>query len=362
MSNKGKLLFDSSGSIIIPKQTATDYDRSELSRMMEQRTFKERNTKPLLMLLSHDQNCREVGIVTHTRHMLQDALGFDKTPDILTAAGQNSLQTLSRNALWHLQKFSKSYSAIVTLDPWVTFVVNSVMSDMQSTTPLVFVGVDQRVAAKMVGSLDQPQESSTGVQTVFPYYEDQIGVLRDLRPTGGRVILPYSNLFGHESDARDILFRDYSDLKDACESFNFTVESIPLEAQDNVVSRLRAVNACENDIVCMPVDSPVLSQASNITQFCVDIGATAYAFDLTAVARGAAIGSGSSGYAYAQKLASILYDIVGEKKAISDVPVETIVENSESRYNEMALRGQGITPTTRDWRLMKLRSIFAYDQ
>ena len=129
-----------------------------------------------------------------------------------------------------------------------------------------------------------------------------------------------------------------------------------------IVENLKQIETRKGDIVCIPTDSPILSQAERITDFCNDVSATAYAFDLTAVARGAAVGSGSSGYTYARRLVPMLYQVLVDKRKPSEVSVDTVIESSESRYNEMAMRKQGIQPTTRDWRLMKIRSVFTYDE
>lgn len=346
----------------IPQPSGNERDTSELTRILENRGHQSGPHKPLLMVMSDDRNCREMGIVTHTTYHLQAALGIENTPEILTASGQNCLVTLSKNVLWHLQKYAGHYSAIVTLDPWVTNLVHGVIKDMEHAAPLVFVGLDPTAASALVGAGDKPMGKITGVQTVFPEYHEQMEVLRDLRPTGNRVIVPRASMIARESDMDDVFIQDHSSFAGACSKNDFSINTLPLFPEDDVVENLKQIDTRKGDIVCIPTDSPILSQAERITEYCNEISATAYAFDLTAVARGAAIGSGSSGYTYARRIVPILYQLLVDQRHPSAVNVETVVESSESRYNEMAMRKQGIQPTMRDWRLMKIRSVFTYDE
>jgi len=338
-------------------QTDSDGNQAYYQKLQKYRIWPDIPVKPLLVILSAKDNYWEEAALIHALLSLQEGLGNGKMPDIEVIFGNNDFSILQSKIVATVRAHGEKYGSIVTLSPWTTMAIAAEQSHRRTNYPHVFAGGSLVKELGLVNSIKFPGRAVTGVQMALPNYEEQVAVLKDMRPDAKEVLVPYNHTL--ISGPLTGVVQGLSDqFKVACDAHDIRVRPVGVCADEPVVEKIMA-QVGPHSIITVPTDSTVLAHTEPLAEACNKKNVTMYAFDVMSVKRGAALGTGGSGSMYGASLGFLLYHIYEYGKKPGDLPIITLQETQEVRYNPDVLATQKIMPSEQMLRTMRMRSIYA---
>lgn len=310
--------------------------------------------KAIAFVTTHGDNDWSNQAILHTLQSLEATLGKDKMPDFDIFTAELDPTRLQNKIFPHLQSNQDKYAAVVCLGTWCTMSMYEMTYVSSFDTPLVFVGVDDPIALRLINSYDKPGNNITGVKGVAQDYQTQISTLRTIRPDAKKVLIPYNPFNG--SGINRLMERDTMLVTTSLEKYNFTPTLLPVSSHEGIKG-LVVPRIDKYDTICLMPDALTTSHINDFVERCNITGTTLMTSSLDGVFRGAALGYGVSGSFYAPSCAHILYQLLTQDKLPKEIPVEQVKAPRTIRYNPNTISCQGITVTEAMRNLLNMVSI-----
>lgn len=319
------------------------------------------STKPrrrIALLLNHIENPWEGALHTSLCGMLPTIFNAQFAAELEVISPLNNQKLMHNNIAWHFNKSASKYDAIISMGVWMARSIERLQGHWRKKVPHIFVGVDNPEYHGFVQD-ENTNKHLIGVKTVFPDYRNQIQTLLDLRPSAKKVVIPHNI---HMPRGReDIPYKSEVELlTEAFINHGLEVVTLPI-THDTPLHKALQPYTDSTHIVCTPNDSVITVQHEAITHLCEQYGITYFSSDVMSIQRGAAVGFGTSGSSYVSAISYLLHHILNEGHTPNTLPLLEVAESAEVRYNEYHMKKQGIELTEKEWRFLKMRSIYARD-
>ncbi len=197
--------------------------------------------------------------------------------------------------------------------------------------PLVFTGVTDPVAAKLVPSLQHPAGNITGMTDMSPL-DKQVKLIREFLPQITNLGVIYNAGEPNSVVLVDILKTECSQLGISLREATIDNSSGVTQAAQSLVGKVQAVY--------IPVDNTVVSALESAIKVCTEVKLPLFAADVDSVARGAVAALAIDYYKMGVQTADIAQKILQGAQA-SELPVETIRDLS-LHVNKKAAASMGI--------------------
>lgn len=237
------------------------------------------------------------------------ALSYEFTT--FNANGNKTLQRAQAEEIIH-----GTFDLVFTIGSSCTQLIAEISRKKHSAMPQVFCSIEDPVGMGIVDSLSSSGNQITGVIEGAMQANDQVKILRALKPDAKRVLLVYdpAATFGME--------KERAVLESLLEQANITLQSIEV-SQANEISQKASALIANNDMVLVLKDNTVVSGIDSLITLCNRYGVALFVSDLNSGQKGAAIAYGikeyDSGVGAALKAEQIF---AGKKPA--DIPITPI--------------------------------------
>ena len=178
------------------------------------------------------------------------------------------------------------------------------------TIPIVYAGVTDPVAAKLVPSWEASHTNVTGVSDELPL-EPQIDLMKKIVPTVKNVGYVYSP---GEVNSTTVL----EQLKAKLEPQGINVVAAPAQRSSDVLTAARSLNG-KVDLLYTSLDNNVVSSYESMYKASVEMKKPLVASDTDSVTRGAVAALGVNYYDLGKKTGDVVFQVLNGKKA-GDIP------------------------------------------
>jgi len=312
--------------------------------------------KPLAIITSHSRNEWEQEAVNALASGIYSTFSPEEMPALEFFSAENSAKRLYNEAIWHLRRHIKKYSAVITIGHLPSIGFYEAQRNWPEKLPQIFVGVDDPAGVGLVTADENPGEFITGVRMVLPEsYAEQIAFLRQLRGDKLRVLLPYD---GNRPEGLGDTMRQQGVLGTEVISQGGSLLEIPFFAHTDVQAALMRHMGPSN-VLCINNDSPVIVHGYEMVNMANRHGVTVFSTSLTMVRRGAAIGCGGTGGIYGSFAAEKVYHLLVQGRTTCDLSITHVQESSEIRFNPDTMEKQNVRPPVEMNRMLHARSVYA---
>lgn len=310
--------------------------------------------KRVCYLMSHSENTHQLSWITASYDALCAALPDYQTPAVDVLSAENSDATLQQRILPFLD--TNKYDALVCLDAWTASQVADSIDANRLKHRAVFAGIRDLHRFKVFDHHSRTRELVTGLEMEAGSILPLLSSTLDLYP-GRELLVPYNPHM--QTGALAEMGQGFSknQLKEI-EKLGLDVRYVPLSQHESVENTVAPLVHKES-IIVPGYDNTAMAKMDELIAIGRHFNVPVCAQSATAVAKGAVLGSGGSGYDHGSILAKMLVDLVLYNKKAKDVKIERAKENCEVRFNDHELRKQGLDPEPRYLRAMQMRSIFA---
>lgn len=234
--------------------------------------------------------------------------GKNLTVDFQSAQGSTA------NAAQIAKKFAGSNPDVI-----VAIATPSAQSMVAATKtiPIVYAGVTDPVAAKLVPSMEASNTNVTGVSDELPL-EPQIDLMKKLVPAVKNIGYVYSP---GEVNSTTVL----EQLKAKLTPEGINVVAAPAQRSSDVLTAARSLSG-KVDLIYTSLDNNVVSSYESMYKAAVEMKKPLVASDTDSVARGAVAALGVNYYDLGKKTGGVVLQIFNGKKAgeIPSVRMETL--------------------------------------
>lgn len=234
--------------------------------------------------------------------------GKNLTVDFQSAQGSTA------NAAQIAKKFAGSNPDVI-----VAIATPSAQSVVAATKtiPIVYAGVTDPVAAKLVPGWEASNTNVTGVSDELPL-EPQIDLMKKLVPAVKNVGYVYS-----PGEVNSTIVLDQ--LKAKLSSQGINVVAAPAQRSSDVLTAARSLNG-KVDLIYTSLDNNVVSSYESMYKAAVEMKKPLVASDTDSVKRGAVAALGVNYYDLGKKTGDVVFQILNGKKAgeIPSARMETL--------------------------------------
>lgn len=208
----------------------------------------------------------------------------------------------------------------------------AVVSAARGRLPIVFTGITDPVAAKLVDNLEKPNGNVTGVKEALAY-EQNVEVIQSVLPNAKTIGTIY-NPGEDNSNASNAM------LEKVMQPRGLSLHSAPAKNTGEVLDAARSLVG-KVDAILITLDNTAVSGLSSIVQVAEQQKLPLFVFDTYSVPLGAAVGVGYDEFEVGRLTADKVVAILQGAKA-GDLPVAE-VEKSRIVLNPAAAARQGLT-------------------
>jgi ABC-type uncharacterized transport system substrate-binding protein len=304
--------------------------------------------------MSHAQNTHQLSWITASYDALCNALPDYQTPAVDVLSAENSDATLQQRILPYLD--TNNYDTLVCLDAWTAHQVVDIIDAGRFKNRTVFAGVRDLHRFKVFDHHSRTRELVTGLELQAGSIMPLLSSTLDLYP-GREILVPYNPHM--QTGALAEMGQGFSkeQLKEI-DKLGLDVRYLPLSEHESVETAVAPLIHRES-IIVPGYDNTAMAKMEQLIELGRRHNVPVCAQSSTAVAKGAVLGSGGSGYDHGALLAKMLIELTLHNRKAKDVKIEHAQENSEVRFNDNELYKQGLNPDPRYLRAMRMRSIFA---
>lgn len=199
-------------------------------------------------------------------------------------------------------------------------------------TPIVFTGVTDPVAAKVVASLEAPGGNVTGMTDMSPVGR-QLDLILEAMPQ-----LETLGVIYNAGETNSVVLVDI--LKAACAERGVRLREATIDNSSGVTQAAQSLVG-RAEAVYVPVDNTVVSALESAVKVCTEADLPLFAADVDSVARGAIAALAIDYYKMGVQTGDIVARVLGGAET-ADMPVETIRDLS-LHVNPGAAEAMGIT-------------------
>jgi putative ABC transport system substrate-binding protein len=257
----------------------------------------------------------------------------------------------------------KDFDLIFTIGEVASCMVATLTARRQCRTPVVFAAVQDPVHVKS-GIVPRERDRScfiTGSSSdTTERHEQRFSLLRLLKPTIPRVLIPY------DSDYCDVVVqRNIANAATFMEDQGIPVKKIGISLFGTSFGRnyVEGIAACikEGDVIWIPRNSTRISYIRSIVQLARDHHAIIYASDADAIADGATFAFVADDQAGGYNAGKKAREILVRGKHPSEVPITSPVGHYSLWVNESLLEPYGLTIDERLLFLMERTNVVRGD-
>ena len=185
------------------------------------------------------------------------------------------------------------------------------------TIPVVYAGVTDPVAAKLVPSWEASNTNVTGVSDELPL-DPQIDLMKKIVPTVKNVGYVYS-----PGEVNSTIVLDQLKAKLTPQGVNLV--AVPAQRSSDVLTAARSLNG-KVDLIYTSLDNNVVSSYESMYKAAVEMKKPLVASDTGSVQRGAVAALGVNYYDLGKKTGDVVFQILNGKKAgeIPSARMETL--------------------------------------
>ena len=312
----------------------------------------------IAVIVSHEKNTWAVSMTQRFVSALRDQMGYQHTPDIEIHSSQGSSAKVKQimAAIKDKQESRHNYELVVTVGNWCSKEVRDALDGWEHPLPQIFAGASDPVGMGIVDSLEYTGRNVSGVTAVLPVFEDQFDMLQAILPEMKTVLLAYD---AHANDkVLSTMISSYiTAFKVACKKRSIAIKELLVDSHGRtpgeVVDYLSGV-----DLVCTLPEVTMFANIDTLVAACNKARVPLCTAELSSVYHGAAIGFGEYGGAYGPYVASIVYDMLVNRRSLRTIPVINLPSIPQMRFNQEALDAQGVQLSRQMRHLMAMRSIF----
>ncbi len=202
--------------------------------------------------------------------------------------------------------------------------------------PVIFTGVTDPVAAKVVQSLEKPSANVTGMTDMSPM-DKHVELVREFMPEIKTLGVIYNS-----GETNSVILVKV--LKEECSKFNITVREATIDNSSGVTQAAQSLVG-KVDAVYVPVDNTVVSALESAIKVCTEANLPLFSGDTDSVARGTIAAVAIDYYKMGVQTAEIAKRIM-DGADTATTPVESIKDLS-LHVNTKAAAAMGVTvPST----------------
>jgi putative tryptophan/tyrosine transport system substrate-binding protein len=273
--------------------------------------------RPTVPLAEAPAKKYKIAVMLPTTHPSLEAIqeGFLKTLKAQLTLDNQSFEHTIFNAQANRVLMKTQAHEIVTQHYDLVFTIGAATSLMAKETilqhkarlPLVFSAVRDTLGQELQAHPEQHTATITGI-TESPNYEEQLDLLKLLKPATQHIVVVYDPTQGGELEP------ELAKLRAACDRRSITVQPLAVNHMREIYQKTAAILESKadptRDVVFVFKDNTVVSGIESLIQLCNRYHITLYTSDLESVDKGAALGYGireeESGIQAAQRAYALL--------------------------------------------------------
>lgn len=315
----------------------------------------------IAVIISQEKNLWATSVVQRFIVSLRDQMGYQNTPEIDIFAAQESAARI-RQLIWQIQSgyaHSKQYELVMTVGAWASKEVRDELDKVEGSIPQVFCPALDPVGLGIIDSLEDSGRNISGVTSVAPNFLLQIEKLKALFPQMKAIALPC----GQRSDdclIQNALHKYEQQFAQACNAHDVELFPFHVSRSSNLQKELTDVlHQRSIDIVCALPEVATVAHVEVLIDACTKQQVPLCAAELSSVYHGAAIGFGERGDTYGPYAASLVCDLLVNRRSLRTLPVISLNHQPQMSFNAEALVAQGVHLSSQVRHLLSMASIFS---